>query len=659
MSEIDCLPGPPNPTLRNRRAFNLWSRSYDTQLNPLLMLEERYLAPLLPEVEGRDVLDLGCGTGRWLSRLAEMKPHCLRGTDTSSAMLYAASQRKLGGVELFRCAGDATPFTDESLDLILSSFVLGYVDDVSRLAAETFRIARKGCDLFLTDMHPETQNRLGWKRSFRDGNHEVALESVTRSLEEIVATFSFLGWDLLTAIEPKFGASEKQVFVAAGRLKWFSEAADHPAISILHFRKPAVERQDGGQRRITLSGARCAFGALEREFASIHIEGDHVSHILSPRFSRIGRASSDEIDLTGYIVAPGLINAHDHLEFALFPRLGNGHYSNASQWAADIHQRFADVIGLHKSIPKEVRLWWGGLRNLLCGVTTVCHHNPLDPELERDDFPVRVVREYGWAHSLTFDNGLRAASARLPKGRPFIVHACEGIDQQSRGELFELDRIGALTGDTVLVHGLAIDQESAILLRLKGASVVICPSSNHFLFGRVPDMNVLGKIDRIALGSDSSLTADGDLLDEVRFAIDSCGIEPTHAWRMLTERAARMLRLLNGEGSIKVSSRADLIAFRDASCHPAERLPALCAADIEFVMIGGRVHFASAAIMERLSARDRAGLEPLCVDESVRWVRAPVQQLLRQAEAILGEGQVRLGGKLVRIPAGLEVAYGE
>jgi cytosine/adenosine deaminase-related metal-dependent hydrolase/ubiquinone/menaquinone biosynthesis C-methylase UbiE len=627
-------------------------------MNPLLMLEERYLMPMLPEIDGRDVLDLGCGSGRWLSYLAARKPRCLRGIDTSSAMLYAASQKKLAGVELFRCAADSTPFADESLDLILSSFVLGYVEDVRRLGVETFRIARKGCDLFLTDMHPETQSRLGWKRSFREGNREVALESVTHSLEEIVETLTSLGWELLTAIEPEFGTSEQQVFVAMGRLKRFSEAAGHPAVSIMHFRKPALEQQENGQRRITIGGARCAFGASESEFVSINVEGDKVSQILSSRFSRIGKTCSDEIDLTGYMVAPGFVNAHDHLEFALFPRLGGGHYSNSSQWAADIHKRFADVIAIHRSVPKEVRLRWGGVRNLLCGVTTVCHHNPLDSELKREDFPVRVVREYGWAHSLAFDSDLRAARVGSPKGRPFIVHACEGIDRQSQEELFELDRIGALSADTVIVHGLSIDPDSAVLLRLRGASLVICPSSNHFLFGRVPDFTVLAEIDRIALGSDSPLTADGDLLDEARFAVDSCGIEPTRAWRMLTETPARVLRLRNAEGFIRASWRADLIAFRDAGCHSAERLPKLSAADIEFVMIGGHVHLASAAIMERLSAATRAGLEPLCVDERVRWVRAPVQQLLRQAEAILGKGHVRLGGKIVRIPTEEEIAYG-
>jgi hypothetical protein len=342
-----------------------------------------------------------------------------------------------------------------------------------------------------------------------------------------------------------------------------------------------------------------------------------------------------------------MVNAHDHLEFALFPRLGRRTYANAAEWARDIHESFSDVIALHKRVPLQTRLWWGGLRNLLCGVTSVCHHNPANPELGRSDFPVRVVKEYGWAHSLAFDKGIRAAHAASPRGRPFVVHACEGTDEAAQLEVAELDRLGVLDANTVIVHGLAVDRRGAAILGLRSTSLVICPSSNFFLFGKIPDMDVIGSA-ALAIGSDSPLTARGDLLDEARFAIECCEIPPAQAWRMITEQPARALRLSHCAGSLRIGGMADLIAIRDTNGNVAQRLRSMTAGDIELAMIRGRVHLASPAMLQRLPTKMRAGLEPLWVDGMVRWLRAPVQRLLSQAEAILGPGQVRLGNKPVR-----------
>ena len=54
---------------RNTAAFDAWAQVYDTQANPLLVLEERFLRRLLPDIDGKDILDIGCGTGRWLEHL--------------------------------------------------------------------------------------------------------------------------------------------------------------------------------------------------------------------------------------------------------------------------------------------------------------------------------------------------------------------------------------------------------------------------------------------------------------------------------------------------------------------------------------------------------------------------------------------------------------
>ncbi|MGH9561422.1 MAG: class I SAM-dependent methyltransferase, partial [Terracidiphilus sp.] len=118
---------PPAPdkigALRNQKAFAAWSQSYDATPNPLLMLEERYLLAILPTVRGRDVLDAGCGSGRWLRHLAARNPRTLQGIDTSSAMLQVASQKMISGAELIQCSCDATPLQNSATDLILSSFV--------------------------------------------------------------------------------------------------------------------------------------------------------------------------------------------------------------------------------------------------------------------------------------------------------------------------------------------------------------------------------------------------------------------------------------------------------------------------------------------------------------------------------------------------------
>ena len=643
----------------NGRAFNAWSRSYDNQANPLIMLEQRYLEKLLPVISGRDVLDAGCGSGRWLRYLAARHPATLRGIDTSPAMLKVASRNRIAGAELYRCSCDATPFVASSFDLILASFVVSYVADLNAMAEEFTRIARDQCDLIISDMHPETQQRLHWTRSFRSRGGEVRLDSIPRDPAEIVAAFAHHGWRLVSIIEPEFGNPEREVFASAGKPHRFSEAAGSPAVCILQFRKLGVQYSGHTQiDGVVLRGARCAFGLEESVPASLHIDRGHLDRLISPRFpnSEVS-AASQQIDLAGYVVMPGLVNAHDHLEFALFPHLGGKTYANASEWAEDIHDRFARTIGMHKRIPLRTRFWWGGLRNLLCGVTSVCHHNPPHPELERNDFPVRVVRDYGWAHSLAFDKQIRTAHTASLPGRAFVVHACEGTDERARLEVAELDRLGVLDCNTVLVHGLALDREGAALMRLRGSSLVICPSSNHFLFSKVPDAHVLDSIDTVALGSDSPLTARGDLLDELRFSMDFCRIAPAQAWRMITEIPARLLRLPGSTGLLQSGGAADLIAIRDTHGWGPERLRSMTTEDIELVIIGGRVHLASAAILQRLPLNMTSGLEPLSVDGMVRWLRAPVQHLLDEAEAILGRGHVRLGHKRVRALTATEIEH--
>jgi cytosine/adenosine deaminase-related metal-dependent hydrolase len=525
----------------------------------------------------------------------------------------------------------------------LSSFVVSYLDDVELFAQEIDRVSRPGAMIFLTDMHPETEACLQWKRGSR-------VEGRGWPLSKIIQAFENRGFTLVSLIEPAFGVPERQIFEECGREDLYKSALGLPAIYVLQLRKPPVSRrsrlvtQDAGGS-VRLTGGRCARGPDSAEPASLSIVGGMI-HLAQTgdRFSTLGETS---IDLSGFLLLPGLINAHDHLEFSLFPNIGDGPYENAKQWAHDIHANHASLIAMHREVPRSVRLWWGAIRNLLSGVTTVCHHNPVTQELLSPGFPVRVVSGFGWAHSLSLEPDLAEKFARSREDTPFILHAAEGIDEESAEEVYALNRMHALDQRTVLVHGLGCTAEAVSLIKQRKAAVVLCPTSNKFLFDRWPSREFIGSLNRVTLGSDSPLTAAGDLLDEIRFARTRIGLDAGMIYDMVTNRAANILRLRRGEGQLTPGSVADVLVVRDCGLSPAEMLAQLNLAQIELVMLAGRVALVGPTLFQRLPSELRHGLQLFEVEGQRRWVRAPMEQLIAQAEEILGS-DFSVGGKRVR-----------
>lgn len=332
------------------------------------------------------------------------------------------------------------------------------------------------------------------------------------------------------------------------------------------------------------------------------------------------------LEAAGLKILPGLINAHDHFEFALFPRLGAGPYPNATAWARDVYYPDESPVRDQLRVPKRLRLIWGGLRNLLAGVTTVCHHNPYHPVFDQG-FPVRVVRRFGWAHSFGFDN-VAARFAAAPVHAPFILHLGEGTDSASRDEIFKLHDLGALQRRTVLVHAVGLDSEGWELVRRSGAGVVWCPRSNLFTLGATLDIRkLLAARIPVAIATDSALTAVGDLLDEMRSAIELGGLCPSDALALASTSAARVLGL-HARGR-------DYIAVREFGAPP------------DAVVIDGRLQLVSVEFANILPCDEREHWSTLRVDgRPPVLVRFPVRRLIEETKTALG-GAIFLGGREV------------
>ena len=641
-------------SVSTKEGYRLWSRVYDSQPNPMLSLERRFLEPLLPSIAGLDVVDLGCGTGRWLEIFAQKSPRSLIGIDCSEEMLARASEKMGTRAQLISEDCEKPTLSSDSADLVLCSFLASYISDLDRFAKEIRRIARPQADVFLTDVHPLTQSTLGWRRGFRLDDTHVDVATLTWSLAQVLLAFEHAGMRLAAVLEPSFGAPETKIIERAGKSSSSNSAQQFPAIYILQFhRRSEVARKARSTATPAtvqqICGARVAIGPSESVQADIVIEQDRVSFLGCSYAKRAPSAQirSSTLDLAGYMLLPGLINSHDHLEFALFPRLGKGDYRNFTEWADDIHHPDSSPVREHRAVPKDIRLQWGGIRNLLSGVTTVCHHNPYHPEVFGNGFPVRVLHDFGWAHSLAMDADTSAKFRDTPLDQPFILHLAEGIDPQSTQEISNLDDVGALGPRTVVVHGLGLDEPGIARLKSRGAALVWCPTSNVFLFGATHSKNAIEELSSLALGSDSPLTAEGDLLDELRFANQHVGVSAESLYVQVTVSASQILRLKRGEGSIRVGAVADFTAVRDTGLSPAETLASCSYCDIELVVLAGRVQLASDELITKLPRHLAEGLERFDVEGIVRWIRAPLKELFSKATAALGD-DLRLGGRKVK-----------
>ncbi|MFQ5854094.1 MAG: amidohydrolase family protein [Anaerolineae bacterium] len=357
------------------------------------------------------------------------------------------------------------------------------------------------------------------------------------------------------------------------------------------------------------------------------VEADLVidqGRIISVGEGPAARADEQIVDVSGLLVFPGLINAHDHLEFNCFPRLGEPQaYANSYEWAEDImHRRRQPVMDRVLQIPLRDRLLAGGYKNLLSGVTTVCHHDPYQRLFDRG-FPVRVVKRYRWCHSLGFGDDVIGSYRNTPPDVPWIIHLAEGADETAGGELTRLAELGCVGSNTVIVHGVALGESDIDLMARRGSGLIWCPASNLFLFGRTAPIESLKSRVTVALGSDSRLSGSQDLLAELKVARSLGVADDEELFDMVTRGAARLLRIDDEVGTVEPGKRADLLVLAGDVDAPYCALVTAHAKAIRLVLIAGRPAYGTAEFAELFQSDGRPFTQVLVSDQPYLVVGGP------------------------------------
>ncbi|MBI3536118.1 MAG: amidohydrolase family protein [Chloroflexi bacterium] len=346
------------------------------------------------------------------------------------------------------------------------------------------------------------------------------------------------------------------------------------------------------------------------------------------------------VDCRGGLLAPGLINAHEHLGVNNFGRLKyRDVYPNAHAWSLDIEARFETdpKITAPRAVPIADRLFIGGIKNLLAGATTVCHHDPWHSSLNAN-FPVRVARPFGYCHSLQRGGDVRKSFRATPRGAAWIIHLAEGTDDASARELDQLDALGCLEKNTGIVHGVGLTPRQREKIIARGAGLIWCPSSNFFLLNKTANVSDLARAGLLALGTDSRLTGDGDIWDELRAANQTQQLTPRELFGLVTTHAARILRVKK-LGALEMGAPADLILLPAPRGDPFAALVQTRRSDLQMVMLGGKPRLGDLAMQELFAAR---GVEfaRVRVDGAAKLLDAHIARRLKRDR--VGEAGVKL-----------------
>jgi cytosine/adenosine deaminase-related metal-dependent hydrolase len=331
----------------------------------------------------------------------------------------------------------------------------------------------------------------------------------------------------------------------------------------------------------------------------------------------VGVGPADELDgerrdFRDAVIVPGLVNAHTHLEYAVYAGFGDG---------------LAFGPWLHTHIERKARIGWnefvaiarlGAAECLASGVTMIGDASfsgaaaaaaaelglgaivylevfGADPsraeelrarieELEREVGPGVLL---GVSPHAPYSASAEVYSASYALGRPVATHVAESDDERDymlsgEGPIAAVSDVtppgttsvrhlaanGLLEPRVLAAHCVKIDEVEIELLAARDVAVAHCPRSNALLgCGIAPLRALLEAGLRVGLGTDSpASTPSFDMFEEMRAAVFAAraraerpdALSAGEALELATLGSARALGLHDEAGSLVAGKRADL-----------------------------------------------------------------------------------------------------
>ncbi len=117
--------------------------------------EWHQLAPLFPPLQGKSVLDLGCGYGWHSKYAAEQGASSVLAFDISERMIEEAKKRNSAENVTYKvCAVEEYEYPENTFDFIISNLVLHYIADLDTVFEKVFRTLKTDGIFLFNIEHP-------------------------------------------------------------------------------------------------------------------------------------------------------------------------------------------------------------------------------------------------------------------------------------------------------------------------------------------------------------------------------------------------------------------------------------------------------------------------------------------------------------------------
>lgn len=139
----------------NETFFNEYMKLREREVNANNLFELPTLYSMMPDLNGKKILDLGCGSGERCLDYLRLGAASVTGIDISEKMLdVARKEHSDPKITYINMAMEDIGGIDDTFDVVISSLALHYVEDFSGVVGNVYRLLSDGGIFLFSQEHP-------------------------------------------------------------------------------------------------------------------------------------------------------------------------------------------------------------------------------------------------------------------------------------------------------------------------------------------------------------------------------------------------------------------------------------------------------------------------------------------------------------------------